>query len=151
MPIEKSIEDWCKEFNIKEYEIKDSLVNVNGDVNLTKQKLSKIPIKFGVVEGYFSCNFNHLKTLEGVPIKVGGSFHCYHNKLISLEGGPMYVYGHYNCVNNLITSLKGSPIKVSGYFYCSGNPIYEEYIKYDSYQHYMRSVKLKELICKNDQ
>ena len=79
---------------------------MNGDVNLSNLKLSKIPIKFGRVSGYFHCLGNSLITLDGSPSYVGGYFVCRKNRLISFEGAPSYV------------GLD---------FYCNGNPIHEVY------------------------
>jgi hypothetical protein len=145
---EKLIEDWCVEFNFKNYEIKNGLVNVNADVNIPNRFINKIPIQFGIVTGVFDCSSNKLYSLKGSPKKVGDNFHCDCNKLISLKGGPIEVGGYFNCSNNGIISFKYGPSKLSGEFYCYFNPVYEEYkIKYYNYTQYIRSIKLKKLIC----
>jgi hypothetical protein len=127
---ERSIEDWCEYFDFKNYDIINDVVNVNNRLNLCNKILDKIPVKFAIVTGYFDCSSNNLLTLEGGPIEVGGNYFCGFNQLITLEYGP---------------------IKLGGGFHCSGNPVYEEYSKYNNYTQYMRSVKLRELLCKNDQ
>jgi hypothetical protein len=166
---ERSIEDWCEYFDFKKYEIIDGVLNVNGNVILQECGLKKIPIQFGIVNGYFHCPYNELITLKGSPIEVSLHLNCYHNKLISLEGGPIKVGGNYcceynqltslegapkeigqgfNCSHNILTSLENGPTKVGGNFYCKNNPVWNEYMKYNSYNHYMRSVKLNLLLSK---
>jgi hypothetical protein len=171
--LERSIEDWCENFNIKYYDItEEGLINVNGGVGISWKELTVIPIKFGVVTGDFGCITNGLISLEGSPIKVGGGFHCGFNDLTSLEGCPSMVGGYYDCSDNELTSLEGAPKsvggffncranklislyggpnKIGGWFNCDENPVYEEYSKYDNYTQYMRSFKIKELLCRNNQ
>jgi hypothetical protein len=145
----KSIEDWCKYFRFKNYEIVNDVVNVNGNVHISEKGLKLIPIQFGIVTGEFCCEYNLLISLKGSPVKVGGDFCCYDNMLKSLKGCPREVDGDFHCFINNITSLKGGPSKIGGVFDCHKNPIHEEFIKYDNYTHYMRSIKLKKLIWKS--
>jgi hypothetical protein len=124
--VEKSIEDWCREFNIfNNYEINDGLVDVVGYVRLDSRKLGKIPINFGILYSSFSCAYNNLISLEGCPHKVAGSFYCEVNKLITLEGGPNEIgnneLDNYQCHTNKLISLKGCPIKIGGNFLCYNN------------------------------
>jgi hypothetical protein len=105
-------------------------VNVQDYVSLNAEehadKLSKLPVKFGKVGGYFSCSFNKLTSLEGAPSSVGDYFVCSNNRLTSLEGAPREVHGYFSCAKNKITSLEGihKIFKIiSGGFYCVGNPI----------------------------
>lgn len=129
-----SIEDWCRKLHLVNYEIIDGVVNCNANanisgihyLNITHKSYKRIPIQFGIVTGNFVCNYNKLITLEGGPKKVGCDYYCDHNKLISLEGGPN---------------------KLDGIFYCNSNPVFEEYCKYDSYNHYMRYIKMKSILC----
>jgi len=79
----------------------NSTVNVSGDVNLSDLHLKEIPVKFGIVTGFFTCSNNQLTSLEGSPEKVGGSFWCTNNQLTSLEGCPSEVDGFY-CHNNRV-------------------------------------------------
>ena len=120
---EKSIEDWCVEFKILDYNIIDGVVDVNDDVVISKKYLEKIPIQFGKVSKKFNCGDNLLITLERSPRKVEYGFYCYNNKLISLKGGPLEVGGNYYCQFNKIKSLEGSPIKVGGEFFCQHNKL----------------------------
>ena len=97
-------------------------VKVTGDVNLRGLGLTKLPINFTEVSGYFDCSENQLTTLAGGPKVVGRFFDCNSNELTSLEGCPKEVGGDFACYNNKLTSLEGAPVKVGGSFWC-GNGI----------------------------
>lgn len=99
------------------------LVDVDGNINLSGLKLSKLPIKFGIVTGHFWCNSNQLTTLEGAPLKVGGDFYCDSNKLTTLKKAPIKVGDGFYCDNNQLTTLKGAPNKVGGHFWCFHNKL----------------------------
>jgi hypothetical protein len=145
--MEKSIEDWCNNFDLFKYKITDDgFVDVNYCVDIGLRNLETIPIKFGIVSRFMSCGSNLLESLKGSPVKIYGSFYCHRNKLISLKDSPKIISEDFVCEHNFITSMEGSPLKVDGKFYCESNPIYEEYSKYDNYQHYMRHIKIKQLI-----
>jgi len=101
----------------------DGLVDVDGSVILDMQ-LTKIPVKFGIVTGYFDCSYNDFTSLIGCPERVEGSFYCDHNQLTSLEGCPRKVGGTFECSHNRLTSLKGCPEKVGNIFYCDHNPVH---------------------------
>ena len=109
----------CKKYGIENYTINpDGTIDVNGNVDLSMKKLTKLPLKFNKVSGSFYCNNNQLITLEGSPREIGVHFHCSHNKLTSLEGGPKEVGRYFCCQYNQLTSLEGGPKKVCGNFYC---------------------------------
>jgi hypothetical protein len=136
----------CKQYDIENYTInEDGSIDVDGDVNLNYKELTKLPLKFRNVTGYFYCSDNQLTSLEGAPKSVGGHFECPNNQLTSLEGGPQEVGGTFYCSNNYLisledapqsvgggfyssynqlTSLEGFPDYVGGYFGCDNNPIY---------------------------
>jgi len=61
----EDIDSICSEYNITNYTINNGLVDVDGSVNLHKQKLTKLPLKFGKVTGGFFCSNNKLTSLEG--------------------------------------------------------------------------------------
>ena len=110
----------CKKYSIKNYTIcSDRTIDVDGDVNLYRKNLTKLPLKFNKVSGTFYCNDTQLTTLEGSPKEVGGGFYCFNNQLTSLEGGPIKVGGEFYCSHNQLTSLEGGPKEVGGYFYCN--------------------------------
>ena len=116
----------CKKYGIKNYTINNGLVDVNGDVdlrNLNKEELTKLPIKFGIVSGFFYCSNNHFTSLIGAPQKVGGDFDCYNNILISLKGAPQKVGGDFYGSRNKLTTLEGAPKEVSGNFICRYNQL----------------------------
>jgi len=71
------------------------------------------------VNGYFSCSYNNLTSLDGVPKKVD-EFYCSNNKLTNLKGSPSIVNGGFYCSNNKLTSLEGAPNNVNE-FDCSYN------------------------------
>ena len=118
------IDSICKKYHIKDYTINtDGSIDVGNYVNLYKKGLSKLPIKFGRVNGDFACDGNRLITLEGSPTDVIGDFSCDNNKLSSLEGGPIRVSGGYFCYQNTLKTLKGSPEVVGQTFNCEDNSI----------------------------
>ena len=114
----------CSKYNIVNYTINDDYtIDVNGDVSFYIKGLSKIPLKFNIVSGNFSCAFNNLTTLEGSPKSVGGYFSCYSNQLTTLEGAPKSVGGDFDCSHNKLTTLKGSPKRVGRCFKCHTNQL----------------------------
>jgi hypothetical protein len=135
----------CKKWGIENYTINpDGSIDVDDNVDLYSQRLTKLPLKFRNVSGDFNCSNNklislegcpqsvsadficfnnQLTSLEGGPQSVGGGFYCYNNQLISLVGCPQSLSGSFNCKNNKLTSLKGCPQSVGGYFYCSDNKL----------------------------
>ena len=146
----KEIELICKEYNIRNYTINDDgSIDVDGDVNLSGRKLTKLPLKFRNLSGDFDCYDNQLTTLSGSPKSVGGYFYCTYNQLTTLEGSPKSVKGSFYCNNNQLTTLEGSP-QVEGNFYCSDNKLnlesYDsEYVK--SYiKQLNRDIKINELL-----
>ena len=102
----EDIESICKKYNITNYTINsDGSIDVDGNVNLSRKGLTKLPLKFGNVTGYFYCSDNQLTTLEGSPKEVGGGFYCNNNKLTSLKGGPAKLGGEFNCQLNQLPKL----------------------------------------------
>jgi hypothetical protein len=120
---EWEIHQICKRYNIENYNINDDLsIDVDGDVFLSNKRLDKIPLKFGRVNGHFTCSINKLTSLEGCPKWVGDLFDCGINKLTSLEFCPEWVGGDFYCSNNYLTSLEYLPKSIGGeYIYCRYN------------------------------
>lgn len=119
----KTIE-WLNQYKIKNYIInKDLTVSVEGDVDLSNQNLSSIPIKFYMIAGNFNCKGNRLTDLSFCPIAVDGHFDCSSNHLKTLEGGPKVVQFNYNCNQNELISLVGSPNIICGDFNCRINEL----------------------------
>jgi len=137
----EDIDSICEKYNIENYTINpDNTVDVDGDVDLGSKGLTKLPLKFGKVTGYFYCYNNKLITLEGGPREVGGGFYCRNNQLITLEGGPREVGGDFNCSHNQLITLEGSPREVGGYFSCNDNPIYSVYRLFPDHKSFMDSL-----------
>ena len=114
------IQSVCQKYGITNYTINDDgSIDVNGDVDLYDAGLTKLPLKFGFVGGYFDCRYNNLTTLEGGPREVGGDFNCSRNKLTTLEGGPR---------------------QVGGYFDCSCNKVHKIYSLFPDYKSFLRSL-----------
>jgi hypothetical protein len=142
---ELSIEDWCSELYLDEYDISnDGVVDVKYSVTIYK-KYDKIPIQFGKIHGYFKCQRVNLKTLEGCPREVLLSFDCSDNKLESLAGGPEIVKGGYYCYKNKLISLEGCPKKMKAKMITYGNPIYDIYKLFPDHESYLDSLDLKYL------
>ena len=118
---ELEVEKICKKYDIRNWTLKDGLVDVDGDVVITYKSLTRLPLLFGRVTGHFNFYDNNLTTLEGAPTEVGGEFSCYGNNLTTLEGAPTEVPGSFYCGTNKFTTLKGAPKKVDGDFSCSYN------------------------------
>ena len=133
---------WLRELKKKGKQRPDGRWDFEINVDLRNYKLYQLPLKFGIVRGYFNCSYNNLTTLEGAPEKVAGyfychsnnlttlegapkkvkrSFYCSYNNLITLEGAPKKVEGSFDCHNNHLTTLEGAPEKVGGDFNCHSN------------------------------
>ena len=64
----EDIHEICKICGIENYTINpDGSIDVDGNVNLYEMELTKLPLKFNNVSGYFNCSWNDLTTLEGCP------------------------------------------------------------------------------------
>jgi hypothetical protein len=121
---EEDIHSICKRYGIRNYTINpDRSIDVDGDVILFNIGLTKLPLKFNKVSGYFDCFFNDLTSLEGCPKEISGSFYCSFNQLTSLEGCPEKINGHFHCSWNNLTSFEHCPKKIYGNFSCSNNKI----------------------------
>jgi hypothetical protein len=120
---ESKIGKICQKYGIKNWSINsDGLVDVDNDVFLYNKELTKFPLKFGKVTGYFTCHHNQLTTLKGCPYEVGGYFDCRVNKLTSLEFCPRRVGGEFWCARNNIREFSG-PKYIGDGFFCHTNPI----------------------------
>jgi len=105
------------------YQIVNDIVNVTGSVILRSKGLTKIPWKFGYINGSFDCSYNELESLENCPEIVVMDFFCNNNKLISLKHGPNKVYRHYHCSHNKLKTLEFCPVHIGETFYCNFNLI----------------------------
>jgi len=103
-----------------------------GNLSLKELNLTKLPesLKDVNVTGNFQCSRNKLTTLENSPKSVGKDFYCYANNLISLTGASEFVGNNFDCSSNYkLTSLEGAPKFVGGNFYCLRNSFTEEQIR----------------------
>ena len=109
------IKAWLDEMRVKNYIINDDFtIDIKDDVNLSYNNLIKFLdfIKFGKIEGYFTCHGNHLITLKGCPYIVKYNFYCYNNQLTSLEDSPESVGLNFYCQNNITKFTKEDVQKV---------------------------------------
>jgi hypothetical protein len=121
---EIEVEKICKKYKIENWILNpDGTVDVDGDVYLAYQGLSKLPLKFGRVTGDFRCYRNQLTSLEGCPTEIGGGFYCDNSLLTSLEGCPTEIRGAFDCSYNKLTSLEGCPTEIGGDFKCYSNQL----------------------------
>lgn len=119
---------WLNSLEITNYEIIESpkyefVINVNTNVDLNSKGLKTIEYKFGIIKGFFNCNYNLLESLENAPDIVQGNFSCGTNMLNSLLGAPKQINGYFNCTNNKIQNLQHCPSVVEGDFYANHNEI----------------------------
>src|SRR5574343_200896 len=122
----EDIDQICKQYNITDYTINsDGSIDVNDSVDLDYLRLTKLPLRFNKVNGWFDCRYSNLTSLEGSPIEVNGDFYCQYNKLTSFEFSPKIVRGNFYCRYNNIKTFEYFPSYVKKYFNCYGNPIYE--------------------------
>jgi hypothetical protein len=90
---------------VKNYTINEnSVVDVNGDVDLSFKNMEEIPIQFGIVKGFFNCSYNKLKSLKGSPKKCY-ILYCSNNSITNLDFCPKCE--RLYCKNNNLKSLKG--------------------------------------------
>ncbi len=109
---------------IKNYTInEDGSIDCNQDINFFCENLNEIPFKFNRINGNFEISNNKLKSLKNCAKYVEGYFDCSVNKLISLEFGPEYVSKNYHCINNKLETLKGCVEEVYGDFNCNNNEL----------------------------
>lgn len=100
----------------------DGKVDVSQSVHLGHvteydlKPLKKLPIKFGRVEGDFTCPPD-LTTLVGCPDYVSGIFDCSGTKIKNLNGSPTYA-GDFDCRSTSIKNLKGGPTQVGRHYNC---------------------------------
>ena len=119
--IKADIEAWCEEMGIKDYTINSQgEIDVDGCVDLYKERVDILPYKFGRVSGFFDVSYNkNLKSLKNCPSKVRKWFSCSNcPQLDSLEGCPKEVKNYnfwcYNCKREFTEEEVQSLCKVKG-------------------------------------
>jgi len=122
----------CKKHRINNYTINnDGSIDVNQNVNLHSENLTKIPLKFNKINGWFDCSYNNLTSLEGSPVEVNGYFYCNDNNLTSFKGSPKIIRDSFTCWNNNIKTFEYFPSYVKNRFYCFNNPIWKVWILFN--------------------
>ena len=91
-------------------------IDYDSTVNWKSKNLTRIPVRFRSVTGYFNCSHNRLTTLEHAPGRVGGDFYCYNNHLTTLAGAPGRVGRDFYCFNNHLPPGTKKPVGVRGRF-----------------------------------
>jgi hypothetical protein len=118
------------------YDYDENGVNAFG-VDMRDMNLTKIPIKFNVVYGYFYCGENKLTSLENCPDVVYGSFWANNNNLTSLDYSPKHIgtgrfYIENNPLRNYFKNIKEEDFKLWGSLdwrcvIVGNSPIIQEY------------------------
>lgn len=108
--------------NLKNAEIKDGKINVDGDVDLYRSLSGNcLPVQFGKVAGNFNIGCNNLTSLKGCPEYVGGNFYCFNNQLETLVDAPKFVGGNFNCRHNKKNFIRKDDLSedciINGMFY----------------------------------
>jgi hypothetical protein len=130
----------CEQYNIINYTVNpDGSIDVVGDVNLSFNDLTELPLVFNKVTGYFDCGYNQLTSLKGCPRWIGGHFSCSYNDLTSLEFSPDYVGGYFNCrFNNLTDNYCDT--EIGGRFFTS---LKQDGLTEDNYNEWRKLYKRK--------
>jgi hypothetical protein len=130
----------CKQYGIENYTINpDGSIDVAGDVDLSLEKLTELPLRFNKVTGWFDCGRNNLTSLKGCPRWIGGGFSCRSNNLTSLEFSPDYVGGGFDCINNKLTN-NYCDTEILGYFYTT---LKQDGLTVDNYNEWRKLYKRK--------
>ncbi len=116
-----NVEKFCQEHIKGYYEITENGIMVDEDVKLSGKNLYNIP-QFYYTGGCFTCGFNKLTELQGIPsLSIGEWFGCSRNKISQLIV-PKYLDNSLYCRYNKITSL-GKLDRIYGEFYCDNNQL----------------------------
>ena len=118
----EEIREWLNEMEIKNFYINKNLtIDVDDNVNISGEKLKKIPVKFNNVNGCFDCGNNELISLKGCPAIIKDYFSFINNKIKTLAYCPEEIGGNLYANGNKITSLMGCPEKIKGDSYFHRN------------------------------
>jgi hypothetical protein len=121
---QSEIDEICEYYGIKNYTINpDNTIDVDGNVNLYGRYLTKLPLKFNKVSGFFDCSGNNLTNLIGCPNYVGDFFNCANNQLTSLIGCPTEIWQGFDFGFNKLTNLEGVAKIINKHTWYSDNPI----------------------------
>ncbi len=143
-----SINELCKQYNIKNYTINpDGSIDVNGNVDLSGCDLTELPLTFNIVLGFFEMDSNNLTSLKGSPWWVGDYFSCNSNYLTGLEFSPEYVGGGFYCEWNRLTN-NYCETEIIGYFYTTlkQDGMILDYNKATNYNEWRKLYKRKQTL-----
>lgn len=100
---------FCKEYDIENYTINDDCsIDVNDNVMLASNYLSKLPIKFRNVYGSFNISFNSLESFDNFPDYIEGDFVFNDNHIEVLRNMPRVngmTCGHSNRYTNVTPDM----------------------------------------------
>lgn len=127
---QKKAKQWLKIFDknskINTYILDDDgeniIIHVQGNMDISNNKIEKIPYKIGSVDGSFFAKNCSLLTLQNSPTEVSGDYNVSFNDFKNLTGCPEYVGRNFDIqyCNNLISFLCGPEI-VIGQYLSTGN------------------------------
>lgn len=128
----------CKRYGIEKYTINSNgSIDVDGNVELSFNRLKRLPIKFNYVSGSFDISCNKLTTLEGLPKHIGGYLNLDYNDIEVLN---------IDLICNYSISIGENPIKRIEYI----NPNIIGNIRIHNNQgiisKYKRSLKIKQFL-----
>ena len=137
----EEIYQWCTDHLIENFTINDDLtVDVDDNVILYLCQMNELPIQFGYVTGDFILGENHLKTLEGVPSKVGGDFICGGNDIRDLDYFPKDIDARIILLNNPLVSYT-SPLEHANNLIWISKPIPGlSYLEIDEHGYYKYNI-----------
>lgn len=114
---EQAIRNWLNIHGVENFKIDPTtgVVDVDADVVMDIDHITKLPVKFGIVTGSFDIGGSNINTLEGCPHTVGKSFNCSHTDITSFDHAPQQV-GRSFIAGELaqLTTLRGLPRIVPG-------------------------------------
>lgn len=74
------------------YVINGDVVDVKGDVDLSRKNLTELPFQFGKVEGEFYVFLNQLTSFKNSPREITGNCYYAYNPLKSLQYAPKIMH-----------------------------------------------------------
>lgn len=120
---EAAIRNWLTQHGVENFTIDPAtgVVDVDGNVIMDIDHVTKLPVKFGTVTGNFDIGGSNINTLEGCPHTVGKSFNCSHTDITSFDHAPQQVgRGFIAGQLDKLTTLRGLPRIVPGVLDLSG-------------------------------
>jgi hypothetical protein len=146
----ETIKELCDKYMIIDYTINPDLsINVKGNVHLEKYGLTKIPLKFGQVNGHFYCSYNQLTDMVGAPHTIIGCCDFFCNKLTTTLGCPKIIHSDFDLGKNPDIELTELPEFIGQGFFVDEKfgYAYREVINPNAYlENLRRSKKIKSIL-----